>query len=191
MAMARLMVSQHLCATNVEALRHWNKGLATDLELLIFDFDLQHGRFWKLKIKWLQGNKTGCLNQPRHRGHLSEMKHFGLVVHTTENENKSSSLPLSRLMRWWIHSCKSYEEFWTLSDPVHKLATTNLPRLETANTYHTKPYNKTGGNRNFKSGGRIEDAVGILTTMPCPNSSSWNSIITGFVNRNRVSEASL
>ncbi|KAI5391920.1 hypothetical protein KIW84_076644 [Lathyrus oleraceus] len=111
-----------------------------------------HGDMVKLKIKWLQGNKTGCLNQPRQRGHLSEMKHFGLVVHTTENENKSSLLPLSRLMRWWIHLCKSYEEFWTLSGPVHKPATTNLPRLETANTYHTKPCNKTGGNRNFKSG---------------------------------------
>ncbi|KAI5444383.1 hypothetical protein KIW84_012856 [Lathyrus oleraceus] len=27
---------------------------------------------------------------------------FGLVVHTTENENKSSSLPLSRLVRWYF-----------------------------------------------------------------------------------------
>ena len=128
----------------------------------------------KLKIKWLQGNKTGCLNQPRQRGHLSEMKHFGLVIHNTENENKSSSLPLSRLMRWWIHLCKSYEEFWTLSGPVHKPATTNLPRLETTNTYHTKPCNKTGGNRNFKSGefSRLRFRSSLFMYV-CANRTGW------------------
>ncbi|KAE8693888.1 putative pentatricopeptide repeat-containing protein [Hibiscus syriacus] len=37
--------------------------------------------------------------------------------------------------------------------------------------------------------GNIDDAIGILLDTPSPNSSTWSSILTGYVNRNRPREA--